>query len=163
MWDAYCSTSESLCIQSRPSLLIPRLPKGTFSAKISYVSPDERNREDFWLRDAISRSFCKRSEFQDEKEFRFVFQDFGGHLRRRTASPVQDPKKPHLREEIAVKRQSVLVKETGAYFAFNDLSFIEKIVVHRQSSSFFLDLVMDMCDHYQKNFGREVNIDRSGI
>lgn len=103
MWDAYCSTSESLCIQSRPSLLIPRLPKGTFSAKISYVSPDERNREDFWLRDAISRSFCKRSEFQDEKEFRFVFQDFGGHLRRRTASPVQDPKKPHLREEIAVK------------------------------------------------------------
>ncbi len=163
MWDAYCSTSESLCIQSRPSLLTPGLPKDTYSAKISYVSPDERIREDFWLRNAISRSFCKRSEFQDEKEFRFVFQDFGGHVRRRTGSPVSDQEKLGSRETTNLKRKSVLVQETGAYFYFKDLSFIEKIIVHRRSRPFFLDLVRDMCDHYQKNFGREVDIIRSGI
>lgn len=163
MWDAYCSTSESLCIQSRPSLLTPRLPERTFAAKILYVLPDERNREDFWLRDAITRSFCKRSEFRDENEFRFVFQDFGGHVGGRTAFRVRDHEKRRSPENINLEEKSVLPKEAGAYFYFNNLSFIERIVVHRQSRSFFLELVFGMYKHYRNNFGREVEIVRSGI
>lgn len=163
MWEAYCSTSESLCIQSRPSLLTPRLPEGTLSAKISYVSPDERNREDFWLRDAISRTFCKRSEFQDENELRFVFHDFGGHVGGKTAFRVREIEKLGLSESIEFEEKSVLVEKSGAYFYFNNLSFIERIVVHRQSRLFFLDLVIGMYDHYRENFGRDVEIVRSGI
>jgi len=166
MWDAYCVTSESICIQSRPNLLVPRLPDQTLSGKVIYILPNDRSQDDFWIRNAEARLFCKRSEFQDESEFRFIVRDFGGHQAAQTQSIIFARKEVGEARKNGFVEKSLMATDGGAYIYFDDLSFIEKIILHRKSGSYLFDLVKGMYEHYEENgrhFGRDIDIVRSGI
>jgi hypothetical protein len=70
MWNLYAKTNESVCIQSRYSLLVDCLPEDTFIGEVQYI---DYNKEWMPERNIYSPFMHKRTSFEHEHEVRAIF------------------------------------------------------------------------------------------
>jgi hypothetical protein len=123
MWYMYCSSKNSVCVQTTYSRFKSCLPVNIAFDQVMYIDYDDF---DAPIKKPLDAFFYKKKEFHFEKEFRAIVTNYDD----------MDEKKEFVEEKI-------------------DLNcLIEKIIVHPESDSWFLNVIDGLC----KKFGLNVEV-----
>lgn len=123
MWYMYCSSKNSVCVQTTESRFKASLPDNIAFNPVRYINYDDFDASIEKMSDPF---FYKKQEFSFEKEFRAIVTNYDD----------MDVKKEFIEEKV-------------------DLNcLIEKIIVHPESDSWFLNVIDGLC----KKFGLNVEI-----